>query len=61
MRRLWLMLAHLNGQTLNYSTLGNSLGVSSTSVKNYIDLLTGTYMVDVVSIDGLKEGINSRI
>jgi len=48
MRRLWLMLAHLNGQTVNYSTLGNSLGVSSTSVKSYIDLLAGTYMVEVV-------------
>jgi predicted AAA+ superfamily ATPase len=47
-RRLWQMLAHVNGQTLNYSALGNSLGVSATTVKNYIDLLQSTYMVDVV-------------
>ncbi len=48
MRRLWQMLAHVNGQTVNYSTLGNSLGVSNQTVKNYIDLLKSTYMVDVV-------------
>ncbi len=48
MRRLWQMLAHLNGQTVNYSGLGNSLGINSTAVKNYIDLLEGTYMVEVL-------------
>jgi predicted AAA+ superfamily ATPase len=45
MRRLWQMLAHSNGQTVNYSTLGSSLGVSHTSVRKYIDLLEGTFMV----------------
>lgn len=48
MRRLWQMLAHVNGQTVNYSTLATSLGVTSTTVKNYIDLLAGTYMVEVI-------------
>jgi uncharacterized protein len=48
MRRLWQMLAHLNGQTVNYSNLGNALAVSNQTVKNYIDLLSGTYMVDIV-------------
>ncbi|MFT4203510.1 MAG: ATP-binding protein [Chitinophagaceae bacterium] len=48
MRRLWQMLAHVNGQTVNYSNLGNSLGVSNQTVKNYIDLLKSTYMVDLV-------------
>ncbi len=48
MRRLWQMLAHVSGQTVNYSTLGNSLGVSNQTIKNYIDLLKSTYMVDVV-------------
>lgn len=48
MRRLWQMLAHINGQTVNYSSLGNSLGVSNQTVKNHIDLLKSTYMVDVV-------------
>jgi len=48
MRRLWQMLAHINGQLLNYTTLGNSLGVSSVTIKNYIDLLENTFMVEVV-------------
>jgi predicted AAA+ superfamily ATPase len=48
MRRLWQMLAHVNGQTINYSTLSNSLGVSNQTIKNYIDLLQSTYMVDSV-------------
>lgn len=49
MRRLWQMLAHVNGQTVNYSSLAASLGVTSATVKNYIDLLAGTYMVEVVA------------
>jgi len=48
MRRLWQMLAHLNGQTVNYSSLGNALGVSNQTVRNHIDLLSGTYMADIV-------------
>jgi predicted AAA+ superfamily ATPase len=48
MRRLWQMLAHLNGQTVNYSLLASSLGISSATVKTHVDLLTGTYMVEVV-------------
>lgn len=46
MRRLWQMLAHSNGQTANYSALGSSLGLSHASVKKYIDLLEGTFMVN---------------
>ncbi len=48
MRRLWQMLAHINGQTVNYSLLGNSLDVSNVSIKNYIDLLEATFMLEVV-------------
>ena len=45
MRRLWQMLAHLNGQTANYSKLGDALGISHTTVRKYIDLLEGTFML----------------
>lgn len=45
MHRLWQMLAHMNGQTINYSVLGKSLGVSNVTVRNYIDLLQGTFML----------------
>jgi len=48
MQRLWRMLAHLSGQTANYSALSASLGVSATSVRNYVDLLAATFMVEIV-------------
>ncbi|MCB9294282.1 MAG: DUF4143 domain-containing protein [Lewinellaceae bacterium] len=48
MRRLWQMLAHTNGQTANFSALGSSLGVSHTTIRNYIDLLEGTFMLKQV-------------
>jgi len=48
MHRLWQMLAHINGQTVNYSQLSKSLGVSNVTVRNYIDLLKGTFMVEVL-------------
>jgi len=48
MRRLWTMLAYNNGQILNFSTLGNSLSVSSSTIRNYIDLLEGTFMLEVL-------------
>jgi len=57
MRRLWQMLAHINGQTVDYTTLSKSLGVSSVTVKNYIDLLESTFMVEVIPsyISNLKK------
>jgi predicted AAA+ superfamily ATPase len=48
MQRLWQMLAHLNGQTVNYSHLGNALNISNQTVKNHIDLMESTYMLYVV-------------
>lgn len=45
MRKLWQMLAHVNGQTVNYNKLAGSLGTSDTTVRNYIDLLEGTFML----------------
>lgn len=47
-RKLWQMLAHLNGQVLNYSLIGKSLGVSNVSIKNYIYLLEQTFMVNLL-------------
>lgn len=48
MRNLWQMLAHLNGQVVNYSMLGRSLDVSNVTVKNYIELLESTFMVAIL-------------
>lgn len=44
-RRFWTMLAHLHGQTWNASELGRSMGLSDKTVRAYLDILTGTYMV----------------
>lgn len=46
--RLWKMLAHYNGQVINYSIFANSLGVSQPTIKSYIDILQQTYMLRLV-------------
>ncbi|MGB5874519.1 MAG: ATP-binding protein [Bacteroidota bacterium] len=43
--RFWLMLAYYHGQTWNSSELARSLGVADTTVRNYLDLLTGALVV----------------
>jgi predicted AAA+ superfamily ATPase len=45
MRRFWTMLAHYHGQNWNSSELGRSLGLSDKTVRSYLDILTGTFMV----------------
>lgn len=48
MRRLWRMLAHDNGQTMNYARLGSSLGIADTTVRGYVDLLKDTFVVEQI-------------
>jgi len=43
--RFWQMIAHSHGQVLNASKLAGSMGVSSHTIRNYIDLLEQTFMV----------------
>lgn len=45
LKRFWKMLAHYNGNQVNYSELGRSLELSHTTIKNYLDVLTDFYMV----------------
>ncbi|HEY0175746.1 MAG TPA: ATP-binding protein [Pedobacter sp.] len=45
LRNFWSMLAHLNGNLLNFEVFARSLGVSSTTVMKYLDFLEGGYMV----------------
>lgn len=40
LRRLWTMLAHLQGEPVNYSKLGGNLEIDSKTVNYYIDILT---------------------
>ena len=45
MDRLWRLLAHYQGQTLNYSKLAGILDLSVPTLKNYLGVLEQTYMV----------------
>ncbi len=44
-RNLWTMMAHLNGQLFNATTLGNSLGVSTPTIKRYVDFLEEAFLL----------------
>jgi predicted AAA+ superfamily ATPase len=48
MERLWRMLSYMQGQVINLSQLGSSLGVSHTMVRNYLDVLQQTYMIRIL-------------
>ena len=48
LRRFWTMLAHWHGQLLNASELGRSFGVADTTVRRYLDILVGAFMVRAV-------------
>lgn len=49
MRKLWMMLAHYHGQILNASEIGKSLSISHHTVKKYLDILSGTFMVRLLA------------
>ena len=49
--RFWKMCAHSHGSLLNASKLADSLGVSSHTVRSYIDLLSHTFMLRVLLPD----------
>jgi len=44
-QRLWKMLAHLHGQLLNMASLATALSVDAHTIRSYIDLLEGAYMI----------------
>lgn len=45
MLRFWMMLAHYHGQTLNVAELAQSLSLSQITIRKYLDILVGTFMV----------------
>ncbi|MCH9633740.1 MAG: hypothetical protein S4CHLAM7_04730 [Chlamydiae bacterium] len=45
MQRFWSMLAHYHGNIFNASELGRSFGVSGLTIRKYLDILTGIFMV----------------
>ena len=44
-RRFWTMLAHYHGQTWNGAQIGRSMGLTDKTVRSYLDILTGTFMI----------------
>jgi len=49
LHRFWSMLAHYHGQIWNASEFSRSFGVADTTVRNYLDILTATFMVRQLS------------
>lgn len=45
MRRFWTMLAHYHGQLWNASEFARSMGLTDKTVRSYLDILSGTFMV----------------
>jgi predicted AAA+ superfamily ATPase len=48
LRRLLVMCAHNQGQLLNYSKLGESLGLTHPTIRRYIDLLEQTFILRTI-------------
>lgn len=45
LHRFWTMLAHYHGGIFNASEIGRSFGASDVTMRHYLDLLTGTFMI----------------
>lgn len=45
LRRFWSMVAHFHGNVWNASEFARSLGGSEKSARQYLDILTGSYLV----------------
>lgn len=43
--RFWTMLAHYHGQLWNASELAQSLGIGTTSVRRYLDIMSDVFMI----------------
>lgn len=45
LRRLWTMMAHLQGEPINASKLASNLEVGRAQIQHYIDILTGLLLI----------------
>jgi predicted AAA+ superfamily ATPase len=45
LRRFWNMVAHYHGQTWNSAELARALSVNESTVRRYLDLMSGVFMV----------------
>ncbi|MFP4316925.1 MAG: ATP-binding protein [Desulfovibrionales bacterium] len=49
LRRFWTMISHYHGQELNYSELARSFGISDMTVRKYLEILAGTFMIRLLA------------
>ena len=49
MGRLWTMCAHTHGQTVNYAKLANVLDVDAKTVRAYLEVLEGAFMLRLLA------------
>jgi uncharacterized protein len=62
LKKFWTMLAHSQGQVVNFAKLGDSLGVSGHTIKHYLDILEQTFVIRVLkpySSNGKKRLVKS--
>ncbi len=45
LRRFWMTLIHYHGQIFNASAIANAMGTSHNTMRHYLDILTGTFMI----------------
>lgn len=45
LRRFWYMVSHYHGNLINFAEIGRSFGIADTTVRHYIDILMGTFMI----------------
>lgn len=45
LRRFWQMLSFYHGNLVNFSEIGRSFGIADTTVRHYIEILQGTFMI----------------
>ena len=55
----WTMLAHYHGQTWNGSELARAFGVAQTTVRRYLDIMTGAYITRLLR--PWRENLGKRV
>ncbi len=55
----WTMLAHYHGQTWNASELARAFGLAHTTVRRYLDIMTGAYVLR--QLRPWRENLGKRI
>lgn len=49
MEKLWILLSHFHGQSINFSKIASAINLSQQTLKKYISILEQTYMIRLLS------------